>query len=222
MHARKSITPFAPNNVSTTSCPLLKMSLGIFSWLSQFTRAFKISGRNVEVIYSPVNYFEALKVCLSIMQVLLTWSLISLNFVSGVKAWSATGTKADHIFLSLSWNWGERSRTGMKQYLWYNNLSSLSYPKANAFHEALSDSSRPALKCTLVLDYLRGSRGGHNSRSMVQALVNEFDGRFQLCLYHTPNLRGFLKWIGPERFNEVMGLQHMKVYIFDNNLIISG
>ena len=57
---------------------------------------------------------------------------------------------------------------------------------------------------------------------MVQELVNQFSDRFQLRLYHTPNLRGLLKWVGPERFNEVMGLQHMKVYIFDNSLVISG
>ena len=94
--------------------------------------------------------------------------------------------------------------------------------KVNTFEEALSDPCRPELKCTLVLDYLRGSRDSHNSRSMVFDLVNKFSDRFQLCLYHTPNLRGFLKWVGPERFNEVMGLQHMKVYIFDNSLVISG
>jgi CDP-diacylglycerol--glycerol-3-phosphate 3-phosphatidyltransferase len=96
------------------------------------------------------------------------------------------------------------------------------YLKVNAFHEALSDPSRPELKCTLLLDYLRGSRDSHNSRTMVQNLVDQFSDRFRLCLYHTPNLRGFLKWVGPERFNEVMGLQHMKVYIFDNSLVISG
>ena len=77
-------------------------------------------------------------------------------------------------------------------------------------------------KLYLLLDYLRGSRGVQNSRTMVQSLVNQFLGRFQLCLYHTPNLRGFLKRVGPERFNEVMGLQHMKVYIFDNSFVISG
>lgn len=92
--------------------------------------------------------------------------------------------------------------------------------KVDVFRESLS--SRPDLKCTLLLDYLRGSRGQSNSRTMVQKLVNDFSERFELCLYHTPNLRGLLKWAGPERFNEVMGLQHMKVYIFDNSLLISG
>ena len=43
-----------------------------------------------------------------------------------------------------------------------------------------------------------------------------------LYLYHTPNLRGVLKWAVPERFNEVMGLQHMKIYLFDDDLLLSG
>lgn len=57
---------------------------------------------------------------------------------------------------------------------------------------------------------------------MVQKLVNDFRGRFTLGLYHTPNLRGIAKAIGPERFNEVMGLQHMKIYLFDDNVLLSG
>lgn len=83
-------------------------------------------------------------------------------------------------------------------------------------------SSRPNLKCSFLLDYLRGSRGQPSSRTMVQHLLNKHQDRFKLHLYHTPNLRGVLKYLGPERFNEVMGLQHMKIYIFDNDLVLSG
>ena len=92
----------------------------------------------------------------------------------------------------------------------------------DTLRDALSDSSRPELRCTLLLDYLRGSRGDPNSRSMLRDLVARFRERFDLRLYHTPNLRGLLKWAGPERFNEVMGLQHMKLYITDDDLLISG
>lgn len=87
---------------------------------------------------------------------------------------------------------------------------------------SLSDNCKPDLKIAFLLDYLRGSRGDPNSRSMVQALVNKHQQRFNLFLYHTPNLRGLLKHLGPERFNEVMGLQHMKIYIFDDDLVLSG
>lgn len=57
---------------------------------------------------------------------------------------------------------------------------------------------------------------------MVQDLVTQFGSRFTLGLYHTPNLRGILKTVGPERFNEVMGLQHMKIYLFDDDIFLSG
>ena len=57
---------------------------------------------------------------------------------------------------------------------------------------------------------------------MVQPLIPHFRDRFTLGLYHTPNLRGILKALCPERFNEVMGLQHMKIYLFDDDVLISG
>lgn len=43
-----------------------------------------------------------------------------------------------------------------------------------------------------------------------------------MYLYHTPKLSGLLKSILPERTNEIVGLQHMKLYIFDDTVLISG
>ena len=47
-------------------------------------------------------------------------------------------------------------------------------------------------------------------------------GRCQLAFYQTPQLQGWLQYILPSKWNELLGLQHCKVYIFDNSLIISG
>ncbi|XP_076293454.1 phosphatidylglycerophosphate synthase 1 isoform X2 [Lasioglossum baleicum] len=75
----------------------------------------------------------------------------------------------------------------------------------------------------LLLDYMRGSRGKLNSRKMLEPLLNGKYGHCcQIFLYHTPKLRGILKMIIPDRFNELVGLQHMKLYMIDNDLIISG
>ena len=41
-------------------------------------------------------------------------------------------------------------------------------------------------------------------------------------MYHTPHLRGLLKRYMPPRWNETIGLQHCKIYIFDDSVIISG
>jgi CDP-diacylglycerol--glycerol-3-phosphate 3-phosphatidyltransferase len=44
----------------------------------------------------------------------------------------------------------------------------------------------------------------------------------QVSLFHTPKLRGLLRYLLPPRYNELVGLQHMKLYLFDNDVIISG
>lgn len=62
-----------------------------------------------------------------------------------------------------------------------------------------------------------------NSRKMLEPLLNgQYGHCCQVFLYHTPKLRGFLKMAIPDRFNELVGLQHMKFYMIDDDIIISG
>ncbi|XP_042883700.1 CDP-diacylglycerol--glycerol-3-phosphate 3-phosphatidyltransferase, mitochondrial-like [Penaeus japonicus] len=78
------------------------------------------------------------------------------------------------------------------------------------------------LQVKWLLDFTRGSRGDYNSCSMLQPLISRHPGSCSVSLYHTPDLRGILKSIIPQRWNEVIGLQHMKLYVFDDTLVISG
>lgn len=78
------------------------------------------------------------------------------------------------------------------------------------------------LRTKALFDYTRGLRGPKNSKTMLDSLVKDFETRFTLYLYHTPNLRGMVKRFLPERTNETVGVMHMKIYIADNDLIISG
>jgi len=78
------------------------------------------------------------------------------------------------------------------------------------------------LKVNVLFDYSRALRNVDNSVSMLKPLIDSHSNRFKLFLYHTPKLRGFLKKFMPSRANEVLGVQHMKVYISDNDLIITG
>ena len=41
-------------------------------------------------------------------------------------------------------------------------------------------------------------------------------------MFHTPNLNGWKKKYMPKRINEGWGLQHMKLYGFDDEIILSG
>jgi len=75
----------------------------------------------------------------------------------------------------------------------------------------------------ILLDYMRASRGKQNSRKMLEPLLKgKFGDRCKVFLYHTPKLRGMIKAAIPDRFNELIGLQHMKLYMIDDDLIISG
>ena len=44
----------------------------------------------------------------------------------------------------------------------------------------------------------------------------------RVSLYHTPLLRGAWKALMPQRYNETLGLQHTKIFVFDNSVILSG
>lgn len=74
----------------------------------------------------------------------------------------------------------------------------------------------------ILLDYTRGSRGKENSRTLFLPLLHSHESQIEVSLYHTPKLRGFIKWLLPERWNETIGLSHLKVYLFDDTLILSG
>ena len=57
---------------------------------------------------------------------------------------------------------------------------------------------------------------------MLLPLVQSFTDVVKVSLYHSPSLRGLLKLLLPERFNETVALTHLKVYLTDNTVIMSG
>ena len=78
------------------------------------------------------------------------------------------------------------------------------------------------IKVNILLDYMRGTRGENNSVKMLMPLIeNKHENCCNIFLYHTPKLQGILKTLIPDRFNELIGLQHMKLYIFDDTLIMT-
>ncbi len=102
----------------------------------------------------------------------------------------------------------------------YLGNGSLETDLVNIIDKNLTTNSN--LKVNVLFDYSRALRNVDNSVSMLKPLLESHSSRFKLFLYHTPKLRGFLKRFMPQRANEVLGVQHMKVYIADNDLIITG
>lgn len=73
-----------------------------------------------------------------------------------------------------------------------------------------------------LFDFQRGSRGQTNSRTLLLPLLKDYKDQVRVSLYHTPELRGFWKTHVPERWNEIIGLLHMKVCVFDDDVLITG
>ncbi|KAK0099914.1 CDP-diacylglycerol--glycerol-3-phosphate 3-phosphatidyltransferase [Cadophora gregata] len=85
--------------------------------------------------------------------------------------------------------------------------------------------AKPKLKLSILTDALRGTRESPNAScaSLLAPLVSEFGTeRVEIRMYHTPNLTGLRKKYIPKRINEGWGLQHMKLYGVDDEIIISG
>lgn len=82
----------------------------------------------------------------------------------------------------------------------------------------------PSLQVSILIDALRGTRESPQAcaASLLVPLVSKFGDRIDVRMYHTPNFRGIKKRFIPRRFNEGWGLQHIKLYGMDDELILSG
>ncbi|KAL8693154.1 MAG: hypothetical protein Q9218_001974 [Villophora microphyllina] len=96
------------------------------------------------------------------------------------------------------------------------------YELVSAIHEALT--REPELRVSILADGLRGIREYPEAccASLLASLVTDFPDRVEIRMYHTPNLTGLRKSIIPKRINEGWGLQHIKLYGVDDQILLSG
>lgn len=82
----------------------------------------------------------------------------------------------------------------------------------------------PTLQVDVLIDCLRGTRAskGQSSATLLLPLIKDYPDQINIAMYHTPDLTGILKKTLPQRFNESIGLMHLKVYGFDNSVMLSG
>jgi CDP-diacylglycerol---glycerol-3-phosphate 3-phosphatidyltransferase len=88
--------------------------------------------------------------------------------------------------------------------------------------EALENN--PDLELSILTDALRGTRETPNPScaSLLAPLITDYGDRVKISMFHTPNLNGWRKKHIPRRINEGWGLQHMKLYGFDDEIMLSG
>lgn len=88
--------------------------------------------------------------------------------------------------------------------------------------EALKHNEK--LKVYVLVDGLRGTREAPRacSASLLAPLEQQYPARVHLSMYKTPKLGNVLGALLPKRIVEGAGLQHMKLYGFDDEIILSG
>ena len=79
-----------------------------------------------------------------------------------------------------------------------------------------------------MLDYNRGTRvdkHGQSSRTILTPLLSDDESRVSINFFLSPDFSNiFLKrtLLNRQKYNEIISLQHIKIYLFDNDFIISG
>mmetsp|Transcript_14446 Transcript_14446/g.36837 ORF Transcript_14446/g.36837 Transcript_14446/m.36837 type:complete len:477 (-) Transcript_14446:417-1847(-) len=102
----------------------------------------------------------------------------------------------------------------------YLGTDSMSKQLVAAIDERMGE--KRGLEVTVILDYLRATRGRENSVTVLKPLLEKYPDNVKVFLYHSPGLSGILKKVLPERLNETVSLSHIKYYAFDNAAIFSG
>eukprot|EP01035_Chromulina_nebulosa_P039639 gene39639-53592_t len=72
------------------------------------------------------------------------------------------------------------------------------------------------------MDYLRGTRQNSSSVSSASLLRPLISRGLKISMYLTPVMHGWRKHLFPPRVNEIFGLSHLKVAVFDNTVLITG
>lgn len=88
--------------------------------------------------------------------------------------------------------------------------------------EALNNNNK--LHVYVLVDALRGTREAPQtcSANLLSPLAAKFPSRVRLAMYKTPKMNWLTSKLLPKRINEGVGLQHMKLYGFDNEILLSG
>lgn len=166
------------------------------NWLHREAPCFPVSAANIRIITEPAHFYEALS--------------------DGARA-----ARSRIVLASLYLGTGEQEHALVARIR--QNLR-----------------QNPRLRVNVLLDFARGTRGadrGVSSKDALMPLLQQqqenagsddaspgSSGSSNVCvsLYHTPALRGLSKRLMPPRWNELIGLQHMKLYVFDDTVIVSG
>lgn len=189
----------------------------ITSELDKLSPRFDVPAGSIEILRGPSEFYDALKVSDSVKYAMqYMWAYCS-------EVEQDTTREAAHLpVYFICWQDGARTGTSFCSAISYCSEETDNFQIAR-LHEALQ--GNPDLNVSLLTDALRGTREAPDPScaSLLASLVRDFGPeRVELRVFHTPNLTGIRKALLPKRINEGWGLQHMKLYGIDDEIIMSG
>ncbi len=192
----------------------------LLSDLDRIAPSFQIHGSQIRVLRTPSDFYETLKVRDS-TAVCCFRQAAMLMFAAG----QDPKCRAPHLPVhALHWQVGEGACTSRPPGRSGGRVGpGLTPSQITTLQDALR--AKPGLKLYILTDALRGTRESPlpSCAALLAPLVDEFGpGRVEIRMYHTPNLTGYRKKYIPKRINEGWGLQHMKLYGVDDEIILSG
>ncbi|PJF17584.1 CDP-diacylglycerol--glycerol-3-phosphate 3-phosphatidyltransferase [Paramicrosporidium saccamoebae] len=75
------------------------------------------------------------------------------------------------------------------------------------------------LSTHIYMDYLRGTRGSPSSASLLMPLAAQHSNLL-VSMYLAPAVQW--RQVAPPRWNEIFGVSHLKVCVFDDNVLVTG
>eukprot|EP00890_Picochlorum_soloecismus_P005576 jgi/Picsp_1/6019/NSC_03373-R1_phosphatidylglycerophosphate synthase 1 len=161
--------------------------------IASATRPIAVDAENVEILGDPRGFYESIRKGLADAKSRVVFVALYLGLHEGKEV----------EFLE-----------GLKQ--------AVLNPRNHAKFQIVVDAQR-SMRPVRCKD---GGRPDLGSKSSVDVLVDQImssgRGNLSLSLFHSPLLRGILNRTLPPRVREIVGVQHMKIYIFDDTLILSG
>ncbi|KAI5065242.1 hypothetical protein GOP47_0019937 [Adiantum capillus-veneris] len=173
--------------------------------LAKHAVAFPVKGNAVEVLDSPSQFYNTLKSCIRSAKDRV---VISALYVG-------TGPMEQELLDVVAESLGRKP--GLQALLLFDALRSTRKVRGkdgpgSADQAPKFRSSTEMLTQMLLADSAKWRLG--------KKLPH--DNRIRVALYRTPDLTKRLERILPSRLNEIVGVCHMKAYIFDNHVLMSG
>lgn len=173
--------------------------------LAKHAVAFPVKGKNVEVLDTPSQFYESLKSCIRSAKDRIVMSALYIG----------TGPLEQELLDVVAESLG--SNPGLQALLLFDALRSTRKVRAEDGAGSPSGSTKFRSSTDMLTQMLLADSAKWRSVRRLQ-----HDNRIRVALYRTPDLTKGLERILPSRLNEVVGVCHMKAFIFDNHVLMSG